>query len=322
MDNKDLPLTARQNAIRVVESIGGPPAITVLRDAAKSKDLALARAAYTALVRMHASDGVAAPKEEKPGRIRNEKDGSEMVLVSAGTFLYGSRVDDKEAYSHEKPQQSLSLLDFYIDVYPVTNDQYCKFLNEMGPDCNIMERWIALSFYGKEKCRIRQNRGIYGIENGFAKYPVIYVSWSGADEYAKWSGKRLPSEVEWEKAARGTDGRKYPWGNDFIKDRCNSLENGLRHTTEVTKYTNGKSPYGCYDMAGNVWEWCTDWYSEDNDKSKVKDIQKGPEKGEFRVLRGGSWDDYPQSLHCADRNWNAPDARNNRLGFRCVSSRY
>ena len=323
MNNRDLSLTVRQNAVRVLVSIGVGNAVAALQCAARGKDLALARAAYAALVRMHESDGIAPPKEEKPGRIRNDKDGSEMVFVPAGPFLYGSRVDDKEAYSNEKPQQSLSVPDFYIGVYPVTNEQYCRFLNEAKPDDDRLKEWISVGekgYFG-EKNRLLKKSGVYAIEHGYDKHPVNMVSWHGATAYCEWAGLRLPGEVEWEKAARGTEGRKYPWGNDFKEDACKYGQKN-KGTTPVGTFESGKSPYGCFDMAGNVWEWCADKFSEDNDKSKVKDILKGPEIGDYRVLRGGSWGLNPRNLRCAYRSWIAPGDRNYNFGFRCVSSRY
>ena len=323
MKRADLPKETRQNAVRVVEAIGGERAIEVLRAAAGSEDRELAHGAYAALVRMHAADGVAGIAEAKPLRIRREKDGSEMVLVPAGTFLYGSRVDDKEADSREKPQQSLDVPDFYVGVYPVTNEQYCRFLNEVKPGNSQLAEWMAIGEKGylDEKNRLLGEGDGYAVERSYERHPVIMVTWHGAVAYCEWAGLRLPGEVEWEKAARGTDGRRYPWGDEFRDTVCNFGER-YKGTTPVDKFDTGKSPYGCYDMAGNVWEWCADWFSQDNDKGKLKDPLKGPETGEYRVVRGGSWDNGPQGLRCALRLWRGPGIRSNRIGFRCVCSRY
>ncbi|RIJ90899.1 MAG: hypothetical protein DCC43_14540 [Candidatus Brocadia sp.] len=131
---------------------------------------------------------------------------------------------------------------------------------------------------------------------------MIFVSWFGADAYAKWAGNRLPTEEEWEKAARDVDGWAYPWGNTFDPSLCNSSESGAGGTTEVDKFPKGKSCYGCYDMAANVWEWTDSWY----------------EKDKARVLRGGSWDDGGYFCRCAFRDRNVPDYRDYDVGFRCA----
>jgi serine/threonine-protein kinase len=251
-------------------------------------------------------------KEAGGEEFRTNYDPFPMVFVPYGKFRYGDERDEM-----------LELPKYYIDVFPVTNRQYSRFLNAMQPAEKIIKEWIDLNgAFGIEKCRIWNNSvtHTYEIENGYEMHPVIYVSWFGAEAYAKWAGKRLPSEVEWEKAARGIDGRTYPWGNFFKENACN-LQNKYHGTTDVKLFENGKSPFGSYDMAGNVWEWCADWYSENNARDKNDPI-KGPPEGNFRVLRGGSWLNDPQYLRCAGRYWSLPGTRSDGVGFRCVCSRY
>jgi len=235
---------------------------------------------------------------ELTAEIRLEK----TVLIPGGTFLYGSRDDDRVASGDEKPQKTIHLNEFYIDIFPVTNKQFCNFLNDKLPD-NI-EKLVSLKNDNRyKKCRIIKEHDKYLVESGYERHPVTCVSWFGANEYAQWAGKRLPTEQEWEKAARGSNGNNYPWGNDFDTNLCNSKENGINETTEVDKYPTGKSPYGCYDMAGNVWNWTNSWYNE-------KQL----------VQRGGSWGNDSKNCRCADRSRHRePDYRSDGGGFRCVS---
>lgn len=268
--------------------------------------------------KVDASAGVAAVTEDTPSRKVPEKDGSELVLIPGGTFLYGSRAEDKEASSDEKPQQSIYLPDYYIGKYPVTNEQYCRFLNDIKPDKKQLEEWISIGKkgYGGEKNRLQRKGKEFGMESGRERHPVIMVSRHGAQAYAKWAGKELPSEVQWEKAARGTDGRVYPWGDEFNDEFCNY---GTKHggTTPVTTFKDGCSPYGCFDMAGNVWEWCSDWYNESNERNPEDPIA-GPQSGSLRVVRGGSWINVARGCRCACRRSDLPGSRRSSVGFRVV----
>ena len=249
--------------------------------------------------------GLPPPAEERLELIVTEIDQAPMVLIPAGPFLYGSREDDKIAHSDEKPQRVIDLPDFYMDQYPVTNQHYAEFLNTAQPSKNLFEKWIDLSGkFRKEKSRINLRKDQFHIDTGYENHPVIYVSWHGAGAYAKWAGKRLPTEQEWEKAARGTDGRIYPWGNTFDKNLCNTKGAGPEYTTPVDQYPAGKSPFGCRDLAGNVWEWTDSWYDDDE---------------KYKVLRGGSWLAAAQDCRCAARNYNRPYYRFYfSLGFRCA----
>src|ERR1019366_4179946 len=221
-----------------------------------------------------------------------------MVYVPAGQFIYGS---EKEANLRVASVSEA----FRIDRFPVTNEQFCRFLNECGNRKEGGAEWINLQgAYRKEKCRISERKGRFSVEQGYENHPVIYVSWYGAAAYAKWAGKRLPTEQEWEKTARGMDGRRYPWGEEFSEQRCNTKESGSQGTTEAGKYAEvGLSPYGAEDMAGNVWEWTQSLWSE---------------KEEYRVLRGGSSVSNRDDAACSYRLLEHPYFRGYYFGFRCA----
>jgi formylglycine-generating enzyme required for sulfatase activity len=178
-------------------------------------------------------------------------------------------------------------------------------LNDVKPGEVTLEKWIELQGgLAGDKCRIIKKNNKYSIEHGYEMHPVIYVSFFGAHAYARWAGKLLPTEQEWEKAARGTDGRIYPWRNEFRADFCNAGFN-INHTTPVYQFHQGESPYGCYDMAGNVWEWTSSIYDKDKD---------------IRVLRGGTWFNFQDNCRCASRNRSRPTERDETVGFRCAGT--
>lgn len=207
----------------------------------------------------------------QPVTIMNEIDNAEMVLVPEGDFVMG---EDRKV---------VRVSDFYIDKFPVTNLQYKKFMDAV--------RAKSPFFWDND----RFNKPLQ---------PVVGVSWNEAVAYAKWAEKRLPREIEWEKAARGVDGREYPWGNappDNSKAIYN-LDPNSGAPAPVGDRKDGASPFGCFDMAGNIWEWCEDWY----------------EDGKFRVVRGGSWVNHHYILRSAYRSCSFPDGRDNNVGFRCV----
>lgn len=211
-------------------------------------------------------------------------DGKAQVWISAGEFLYG---DDK---------RTLTLPGFWIDVTPITQAEYLRFIqaNPNYPVPYFDATW-SQPYNWDRRARIPPPSK--------ADHPVVLVSWYDAMAYAKWAGKQLLTEEEWEKAARGTDGRAYPWGEDFDKEKCNTSESGIGDTTPVGRYSPwGDSPYGCVDMAGNVWEWTAcDW-------SKIHTN---------KVLRGGSWYGSVSYARAADRRHDADHPYGPHIGFRC-----
>jgi formylglycine-generating enzyme required for sulfatase activity len=303
ISDETLSAAIRVNAIRIFAGLKGEDVARTLKEAAKGKPLEVARAAYEKLNIRGEAEGVEEPREEIARLIVHARDNSEMVLIPAGTFLYGSKDDDKQAHSDEKPQRSINLPAFYMDKYPVTNEQYCLFLSDIKPDKKNLAQWINLEgSYENERCRIKKEGEKYLAQKGYERHPVIYVSWHGAKAYADRAEKRLPTEQEWEKASRGSDGRIYPWGDKFDAGLCNSRESGNSGTTEVGRYSDGQSYYGCFDMAGNVWEWTDSLY----DKGQ-----------EYRALRGGSWFYYATYCRCAYRFFH-PGYRSLDVGFRCA----
>ena len=183
----------------------------------------------------------------------------------------------------------------------VTNEQYRAFI--LADGYGKQAYWLSEGWKWKTKNNVQVPEYWNDRKWNKADRPVVGVSWYEAEAYAKWAGKRLPTEREWEKAGRGEDGRKYPWGDRFDTNKCNSGYPLTGHTTPVTQYANGVSPYGCFDMAGYVWEWCADWYDETKDS---------------RVLRGGAWGDDPGSLRVSTRFWFGADNRDSSFGFRLV----
>jgi serine/threonine-protein kinase len=246
-----------------------------------------------------------------------DKDSSVMVHVPAGDFFMGSSDSDASADGDEKPMHFVSLDDFWIDKYEVTNEQFVRFLNEKGNQEEDGVSWVNVEDEGSN---IVYQGGQYRPRSGYEDHPVTYVSWYGAQSYCQWAGKGLPTEAQWEKAARGTDGRIWPWGNDWDEDKVNSKDAGPGHTTAVGSYPDGASPYGCMDMAGNAWEWVADRYQWDYYQAVHDRNPQGPNQGKHRVVRGGSWA-FPQGLtRCASRFGLIPSVRGDYLGFRCASN--
>jgi formylglycine-generating enzyme required for sulfatase activity len=231
----------------------------------------------------------------QPATERTGKDGAPAMMVPAGTFTMG---DDEES-----PLREVFVDAFYLDKYEVTTSRYAKFLQATG-SVNAPDYWEDVG----------QDRG--------GDLPVVGVDWHDADGYCRWAGKRLPTDAEWEKAARGTDRRVYPWGNDqptaararFGQPLVGPYKGGL---AAVGSHAEGQSPYGVHDLAGNVSEWVADWFTESFAPSDARN-PKGPENGPGKVIRGGGWYDPPGRLTSTKRYHAMPDQRLDDLGFRCA----
>jgi formylglycine-generating enzyme required for sulfatase activity len=181
-----------------------------------------------------------------------------MVLIGTGPFLMGMPANAILAEDHEKPLREVDLPAFWIDVYPVTNRRYRQFMESGGYD--EQRWWPEEGWDWKEVNDIRQPAqwGLAGWDG--PEQPVAGVSWYEAAAYCRWAGRRLPTDAEWEKAARGSDRRLYPWGNDWPTHRHANFDSAVGRTTPVGLYPEGASPFGCHDMAGNVNNWVADWY--------------------------------------------------------------
>jgi len=219
-----------------------------------------------------------------------------MIHIPPGKFMMGSN----DGRDNEKPLHEVDLDGYWIGKYEVTFGQYDRYCGETGKKKPGDKGW--------------------GGEN----QPVINVSWDDATAYCDWLSKKtgltfqLPTEAQWEKAARGSRGFQYPWGNDFDRTKCNSVESGLKQTMPVGSFHSGKSPYGCMDMAGNVWEWCADWYDADYYKNSPAKNPQGPLAGVYRALHGGSWGSESVLLRCAARYGDDPRGGLLYGGFRVV----
>jgi formylglycine-generating enzyme required for sulfatase activity len=244
-------------------------------------------------------------------------DGMVLVFVPDGPFLMGSRDDDPQSSLAERPQREIHLDGYWIDQTEVTNAMYAVFLNDMGNQREAGVRWLTPS-----KARVhRPLLGAWRISPGFERHPVSGVTWFGARAYCEWSGRRLPTEAEWEKAARGTDGRTYPWGEGVLCDMAHVEPCvSARGTAPVGSYPSDASPYGALDMAGNVAEWVADWYLDDI-YAEMPDRNPRNEVGSaVKVVRGGSWSDDARAARAAARGSAVVGATSTAVGFRCALS--
>ncbi|MBI4725980.1 SUMF1/EgtB/PvdO family nonheme iron enzyme [candidate division TA06 bacterium] len=246
------------------------------------------------------------------------------ISIPAGNFKMGSLPDDPYAMTNEQPQHTVYLDAFQISKYEITNSQYKAFMDAGGYTYSAY--WTAEGWNWRTTNSITEpaywSTGNYNSGPGFPNHPVVGVSWYEAFAFYNWAGGYLPTEAQWEKAARGTDSTNYwPWGSTWDSTKCNSYYNTapdtFTYSSPVGFFATGASPYGAYDMAGNVWEWCNDWYDESYYGSSPSSNPTGPATGKYRVHRGGSWDNSAGSCRTAYRHYFLdPDCRYYYLGFR------
>jgi formylglycine-generating enzyme required for sulfatase activity len=239
--------------------------------------------------------------EEEEEKLKNAPEG--MIYIPAGWFWMGCSPNDKQGGDNEKPYHKVYLDGYYIDKYPVTNEQYKKFCDATGH--KYPKYWKKGLFSTND------------LPDKLRNHPVVDVSWNDIQEYCKWAGKELPTEAQWEKAARGTDGRIYPWGNGWDASKACYKQSS---TCAVGSYPQGASPYGVMDMAGNVWEWCRDWYDANYYANSPDHNPTGPDSGKSRVVRGGScFTGDPGGLRVSGRIPGGPSVGGEiDSGFRCI----
>lgn len=234
------------------------------------------------------------------GQIRiNQKDGAVMVRVPSGLFIMGN---DNGYEDNDKPEHKVYLNGYWIYKYPVTVKQFHTFCKSTG--------------------RIMPKKPKWGWKDN---HPIVNVSWDDANAYANWAGVKLPTEAQWEKAARGNNGLLYPWGNDWNPNKCQCSKrvNGdARSTTAIGSYITGASPYGCLDMIGNVYQWCTDWYDPNYYRHSPNINPQGPSKSplslQLHVIRGSSWY-YKSTPFSYERAGGDTTPKDDQTSFRCVA---
>jgi len=224
----------------------------------------------------------------------------EMVYVPAGPFLMGYN----GGYSDEGPQHTVTLDAYWIDRTEVTAGKYALCVQAGACKPPVRKTTNAIdNFYGNPD---------------YADWPVIYVNWADAEAYCSWAGRRLPTEAEWEKAARGVEGALYPWGNASPDETLALFGNHIEDVVKTGSYPAGASPFGALDMAGNAWEWTADWYSSDYYSHSPTADPPGPESGERKSMRGGSWNFDTPGLRASYRLAKEPTYASADVGFRCM----
>lgn len=265
------------------------------------------------------------PSNQQPSpaagtKMASTQDGMLLVYVPAGNFIMGSAEGDYLASSDEFPQHQVYLDAFWIDQTEVTNALFAEFLNELDYQEKDTRSWLNMRVNDPI---IVQTADRWLPQAGLEDHPVVNVTWDGAQAYCDWAGRRLPTEAEWEKAARGTEAGLYPWGDEAPScERTNydGWECVTRHTVPVGSYPQGQSPYGALDMSGNVWELVADYYAPDYYAISPDANPTGPNAGTSHVVRGSSFYPHQYDVRSARRGQSPSTNSSATIGFRCALS--